>query len=247
LNFRFDGIFDTKSDAIVLTEEVMALYTNGPAGGGGVDVGTSDEIGLDRSFISRHECHWKCRVLQRDGLSFESVFSGVRCDDAQLNRSFSCPHSLVPFPSMSASFPSSFLSPSPTSLPPSPPPTFSLGERVRLSSLAHSRAGDKHNTVNLSLVPYFSSSLPLLRSHVTPAVVKGWFEMQFGVAVTVSVYRLDGVSALNIVIDNALDGGVVMSRRLDRHGKTLSDWLLMQEITIHTVADELARNTPGHS
>eukprot|EP01132_Coremiostelium_polycephalum_P006650 gene6650-8227_t len=46
----------------------------------------------------------------------------------------------------------------------------------------------------------------------------------------IHVYPLPGISSLNIVLNFALDGGVCVSRRIDRHGKTLSDLILNQWI-----------------
>lgn len=58
VRLRFDGLFDTKEMACVLCEEVMALYTNGPAGGAGVTTGCKYEIGLHREFVDRQLVSW---------------------------------------------------------------------------------------------------------------------------------------------------------------------------------------------
>lgn len=36
IRLRMDGLFERKEQAIQLTREFTALYTNGPAGGGGI-------------------------------------------------------------------------------------------------------------------------------------------------------------------------------------------------------------------
>ena len=48
----------------------------------------------------------------------------------------------------------------------------------------------------------------------------------------VDVYEVQGVKALNVVVKDVLDGGVTCSRRLDRHGKSLSDLILGQIVIL---------------
>lgn len=49
---------------------------------------------------------------------------------------------------------------------------------------------------------------------------------------SVRIYRLRCIAALNVVIEPVLDGGVSVSRRLDPHGKSLSDMLLGLKLVI---------------
>ena len=49
--------------------------------------------------------------------------------------------------------------------------------------------------------------------------------------------------ALNFVIENALGGGVNSSLRLDRHGKTLSSYLLYH-LKLNVSLDMLPENSP---
>ncbi|KAK3029205.1 hypothetical protein RJ639_039285 [Escallonia herrerae] len=48
--------------------------------------------------------------------------------------------------------------------------------------------------------------------------------------VKVEIYEVRGISSLNVVVRNILDGGVNCSRRIDRHGKTISDLILCQQV-----------------
>lgn len=48
----------------------------------------------------------------------------------------------------------------------------------------------------------------------------------------VEVYEVPGVAALNVVVKDVLDGGVTCSRRLDRHGKCLSDLIFSQIVVL---------------
>lgn len=50
--------------------------------------------------------------------------------------------------------------------------------------------------------------------------------------VKVEIYEVKGIHSLNVVVRNILDGGVNCSRRIDRHGKTISDIILCQEIVL---------------
>ena len=99
---------------------------------------------------------------------------------------------------------------------------------VRVYDLAHSRAGDKGNTSNISVIAYDAKHYPLLLEQVTPARVKAHFA---GVVEGEVVrYELPKLFALNFVMDRALGGGVTRSLALDAHGKSLSSALLDLEI-----------------
>jgi hypothetical protein len=99
---------------------------------------------------------------------------------------------------------------------------------MKLRDIAHSRAGDKGNISNLSLIAYRMEHYPLLQEQVTAERVKAWFgEMVQG---EVRRYEVPTLGAFNFVLIDALGGGVTRSLALDRHGKSLSSWLLEIEI-----------------
>ena len=102
--------------------------------------------------------------------------------------------------------------------------------RIKLYDVAHSRAGDKGNTLILSLIPYKESDYNLLRDIVTAEKVKQHFkEIIHGEIVR---YELPNISALQFVCQKALSGGVTTSLVMDTHGKTLSYALLEMEIDL---------------
>lgn len=130
---------------------------------------------------------------------------------------------------------------------------------VPLYKVAQCRTGDKGNDVNFSLIPHCPADLQRLISVVTSEWVEEIMKNLFtylrkhhtsasSVAETgnfyfikekvpqdhmhVEIYKVEGIQALNIVVRNALDGGVNCSRRLDRHGKSLSDLILSQMISL---------------
>jgi len=101
---------------------------------------------------------------------------------------------------------------------------------VSLYQLAHSRAGDKGDTVNLSVIAYRPESFALLVEQVSEAAVTNLFRHRAPRRVTRHV--LPKLGALNFVIENALDGGVNEALNLDGHGKSLSYQLLQLPIQV---------------
>lgn len=106
-----------------------------------------------------------------------------------------------------------------------------------LHAVAHSRAGDKGNRSNISLIAYQPAVYAHLLEQITEHRVHRLFAHKG--ASRVVRYRLDKLHALNFVIDNVLEGGVNDGLGLDGHGKTLSSLLLGLSIA---VPDHLARH-----
>ena len=96
--------------------------------------------------------------------------------------------------------------------------------QLPVHSIAHGRAGDKGDVSNISLIAYNKFGWENIKLNATEDIVLSIFK-HFG-ATNVKRYELPNLSALNFVIQNALGGGVNSSLRLDRHGKTLSSYLL---------------------
>ncbi|HSN07474.1 MAG TPA: hypothetical protein VLS85_00480 [Hanamia sp.] len=99
---------------------------------------------------------------------------------------------------------------------------------MKLFDIAHSRAGDKGNTLMLSLIPYNEADYELLCSTCTSEKVKEHLKEIVGGEIT--RYELPNISSLLFVCYNALAGGVTTSLALDTHGKSLSFALLEMEI-----------------
>jgi len=93
-----------------------------------------------------------------------------------------------------------------------------------LRELAHSRAGDKGDTSNASVIAYHDECFPIITEQVTVDVIRA----HFGTLVKgeITIYPLPQFSALNIVMENALGGGVTRSLSLDPHGKSYSVLML---------------------
>lgn len=100
---------------------------------------------------------------------------------------------------------------------------------MKLKEIAHSRAGDKGNTTNISLICYRIEDYAILKEKATAKVVQEWF---CEITEKADRYELPQLGALNFVLNNSLGGGVTKSIYLDKQGKTLSSALLEMEIDI---------------
>jgi hypothetical protein len=99
---------------------------------------------------------------------------------------------------------------------------------MRLSAIAHARAGDKGNASDISVVAYRPEDYPVLRALLTATRVARHLE---DVAPgRVDRYEVPQLSALKFVLHDALGGGVTRTLSLDAHGKTLSSSLLEMEL-----------------
>jgi hypothetical protein len=99
-----------------------------------------------------------------------------------------------------------------------------------LHAVAHSRAGDKGNRSNMSLIPYGPALYPLLAEQVTEARVLALFAHRGATRCT--RYDLPLLHAFNFVVDDVLEGGVNGSLNLDGHGKTHSFRLLSLTVRV---------------
>lgn len=95
---------------------------------------------------------------------------------------------------------------------------------VALHRVAHGRAGDKGNRLNVSVMPYDAGAYAALAGQLTEARVLAAFAHRG--ATGVRRYELPALPALNFVIEDVLEGGVNGSLNLDGHGKSNSYLLL---------------------
>ena len=99
---------------------------------------------------------------------------------------------------------------------------------MKLFDIAHSRAGDKGNTLMLSLIPYNEGDYDFLCATCTAAKVKE--HLKDIVSGEITRYELPNIASLLFVCQQALSGGVTTSLALDTHGKSLSYALLEMEV-----------------
>eukprot|EP00817_Percolomonadidae_sp_ATCC50343_P006896 CAMPEP_0117419956 /NCGR_PEP_ID=MMETSP0758-20121206/1415_1 /TAXON_ID=63605 /ORGANISM="Percolomonas cosmopolitus, Strain AE-1 (ATCC 50343)" /LENGTH=610 /DNA_ID=CAMNT_0005201333 /DNA_START=74 /DNA_END=1906 /DNA_ORIENTATION=- len=101
---------------------------------------------------------------------------------------------------------------------------------VPIKLLAHGRSGDKGNHANIGLRVLNPSFYKLLCQSITSSFVLHTFH-HFN-PTSVRIYLLPGIHALNILVENALNGGGLASLLTDRQGKTHAQILLDQEILV---------------
>jgi hypothetical protein len=99
---------------------------------------------------------------------------------------------------------------------------------MKLRDIAHSRAGDKGDTSNISVIAFDRQDYDHLLTHVTEQRVAAHFGSL--VRGLVRRYELPRIGALNFVMGHTLGGGVTRSLAIDAHGKSLSSALLDMEI-----------------
>ena len=109
---------------------------------------------------------------------------------------------------------------------------------VPLIKLAWARSGDKGNLSNIGVVARRAEWLPLIWARVTPEVVKAYFaHLVHG---RVERFHLPGLSAVNYLMHEALDGGGPASARMDPLGKGMGQMLLDLPVAVpQSIADRL--------
>lgn len=102
--------------------------------------------------------------------------------------------------------------------------------KVPLHDIAFARAGDKGDTSNVSVWPYDPAHFAAIRAQLTPGYLKRAFPgLLRG---KVEIHTLPHLHGLNIVMHEALEGGVNSSLNLDAHGKSWSYLILGLEIEL---------------
>lgn len=103
-------------------------------------------------------------------------------------------------------------------------------QTVLLHDIAHARAGDKGERLNIGLFAYDPAHYAVLVEQVTEDAVQALFAHRG--ASRVRRYELPNLDGLNFVIDGVLEGGVNGSLNLDGHGKTQSFRLLSMPVVL---------------
>ena len=94
--------------------------------------------------------------------------------------------------------------------------------------LAHTRAGDKGSSVNISVVAYDHKRYdPLACYLISETVMEQFKHITDG---PTTRYDLPKIKAFNFVILGTLGGGVTINMSMDLHGKNLSSLMLAIEI-----------------
>jgi hypothetical protein len=99
---------------------------------------------------------------------------------------------------------------------------------VPLIKLAWARSGDKGNLFNVAVIAREPSFLPYIAAALTPASVGEHYGRVLGQdgALTVEQFSVPGLSALNFVVMNSMEGGVLASTWIDPVAKGMAQLLL---------------------
>jgi len=100
--------------------------------------------------------------------------------------------------------------------------------KVPLARLAHTRSGDKGDTVNIGVIAWRAEDYATLAREVTAGRVLDFFRDR--IAGPVERFEAPNLGALNFLLHGALGGGGTLSLRIDSQGKTFGAALLRMEI-----------------
>jgi hypothetical protein len=105
-----------------------------------------------------------------------------------------------------------------------------MNRDVALYQLAHARAGDKGDRLNIALICRDPRFYPTIAAQVTAERVAEHFAARR--PSNVVRYELPKLFAFNYVLDDVLEGGVNATLGHDGHGKALSFFLLTAKVRI---------------
>jgi hypothetical protein len=109
---------------------------------------------------------------------------------------------------------------------------------ITLRALAIARSGDKGNSSNIAIIARDPKYVPLLRRELTPEKMAAHFEGLVHGKVT--RYEAPGLHAFNFLLEDALGGGGMASRRIDSQGKAFGQMALEMKIRVpRALAKEL--------
>lgn len=223
----------TRAQAERLTREVTALYTCGPAGGGGVRThirqNLSQQSGLLPQSALPSAWHWAHEMPPAlpvtDAPLLEHVPEGEALANLGPKWHFVC--SGCEAGAGTAALEGGNLHDEDAN-------NGTLDEdesiEVPLWQLAHSRTGDKGNISNISIIAHNAHCWALLRECLSARRIAVHFAAR--VPKEVRLYEVPNLQAFNCVINGVLDGGVNAALNLDAHGKALSFWLLDLSVKI---------------
>ena len=100
--------------------------------------------------------------------------------------------------------------------------------RRRVYDIAHARAGDKGNSINIAVIARKDSGYYELLEYLTPEIVfKTFSHLADG---PVERYELPNILSFNFLINNLKGGSVTNTLAMDTHGKSLSYLMLSIEL-----------------
>jgi hypothetical protein len=105
---------------------------------------------------------------------------------------------------------------------------------VDLIRLAWARSGDKGGLFNVAVIARDPACLPWIAAAMTPETVGEWYAHlgRAGAPPKVDRFYVPGLSALNFVVHDALDGGILRGRGLDPAAKGMAQVIMRFPIPI---------------
>jgi hypothetical protein len=121
-------------------------------------------------------------------------------------------------------------------VPASPPAPLDAdpSQTVPLIRLAWARSGDKGNLFNVAVIARDPDYLPYIAAALTPVRVGEHYGrvLDQGHPLAVDCFSVPGLSALNFVVMNAMEGGVLASTWIDPVAKGMAQLLLDYPIPV---------------
>lgn len=103
-------------------------------------------------------------------------------------------------------------------------------KKVFLREVAHTRAGEKIDMLNVGVIAYREEDYQLLKEQLTvEKVLEVYGPISHGKTVR---YEFPSVGALNFVFDGILDGGRTRTLSFEESGKALSSLMLLIELEV---------------
>ena len=111
---------------------------------------------------------------------------------------------------------------------PPPPDDADPSNTAPLIQLAWARSGDKGNLFNVAVIARAPEYLPYIAAALTPETVGAHYGqlLAAGRCLPVDRFSVPGLSALNFVVRESMDGGVLASMRIDPVAKGMAQLLL---------------------
>ena len=97
-----------------------------------------------------------------------------------------------------------------------------------LIRLAWARSGDKGNLFNVAVIARRPDYLPYIAAALTPEKISAHYGrlLADGQPLSVDIFSAPGLSALNFVVKDSMDGGVLASAKIDPVAKGMAQLLL---------------------
>lgn len=101
---------------------------------------------------------------------------------------------------------------------------------VSLREIAHCRAGEKIDSLNISVICYRECDYDIIEKQVTVESVGTLFRPIMHGAVT--RYEVPSIGALNFFLDGILDGGRTRTCAFEESGKALSSLMYLLQVSV---------------